>query len=236
MTLPFTVNANKTVKVIKVGREQTPIIVIDDVLLAPRELAADACQNQCFSRQNSGFYPGARADLPRDYTIEVLQSIYKQVAQIHHIPQHLQLKHQAGYYSLISTPSHALSTLQRIPHFDAVSPFYFALLHYVNSGHHGGTGFFRDNNTGFERITPVRERQYLSSAAHFINNVAQPPAGYITASTEQFTLHSQIDYRPNRLLIYPGNLLHSGLIASDKDINEDPASGRLTANIFIDFV
>lgn len=42
----------------------------------------------------------------------------------------------------------------------------------------------------------------------------------------------KIDYRPNRLLIYPGTLLHSGLIDAGTDLDTSPLSGRLTVNIF----
>ncbi|MGY0650046.1 MAG: DUF6445 family protein, partial [Paraglaciecola chathamensis] len=70
---------------------------------------------------------------------------------------------------------------------------------------------------------------------HYIEHIAQPKMRYITESTEQFTLYDQVDYRPNRLVIYPGNLLHSGLIIPDRDISADPTEGRLTANIFIEF-
>jgi hypothetical protein len=63
-----------------------------------------------------------------------------------------------------------------------------------------------------------------------------PPAEkYINASDDHYELIGEVEYRPNRMVIYPGNLLHSGLIQPDRDINDDPASGRLTANLFLYF-
>ena len=62
-----------------------------------------------------------------------------------------------------------------------------------------------------------------------------PPARYCRGSDAHFELIHQVDYRPDRLLIYPGNLLHSGLIEPDRDLSADPARGRLTANLFLDF-
>jgi hypothetical protein len=48
-------------------------------------------------------------------------------------------------------------------------------------------------------------------------------------------LYHQIEYRPNRLVIYPGNLLHSTIVNPQTDIDANPSSGRLTTNIFINF-
>ena len=63
-----------------------------------------------------------------------------------------------------------------------------------------------------------------------------PDAGYIQASTDHYELIEEIEYQQNRLIVYPGNLLHSGLIQAGRDVSWDPSVGRLTANLFIDFV
>nr|WP_220347645.1 DUF6445 family protein [Thalassotalea euphylliae] len=36
-------------------------------------------------------------------------------------------------------------------------------------------------------------------------------------------------------MIFPGNLLHSTLVDNTNDISAIPETGRLTANIFIEF-
>lgn len=235
MASSLRLNPNRSVSVKYIGIEKTPVIVIDELLLNPEDIEVNACGDVGFSSAKSGYYPGTRTELPRDYIIEILRATYQQIAQVFAIPKALQLKPQAGYYSLVATPEKYLSTLQRIPHFDAVQPYYFALLYYISPSPHGGTGFFRDNATQFERISEERERTYLKFAEHFIHREEEPAAGYITDSTEQFTLYDRVEYRPNRLVVYPGNLLHSGLINPVTDISSNPAQGRLTANIFIDF-
>jgi hypothetical protein len=231
----LTLNPERTLQIKCVGNEKTPVIIIDDLLLAPKVFEAHASAESGFDDVQGAFYPGKRKALPRLYIIDILRSIYQKIVQVYNIPTALQLKPQAGYYSLVTQQPSTLTTLQRIPHFDAVQPYYFALLHYINPSQHGGTGFFRDNTTQYERITPARETAYLHSAKHYIEHIAQPKMRYITESTEQFTLYDQVDYCPNRLVIYPGNLLHSGLIIPDRDISADPTEGRLTANIFIEF-
>ena len=38
---------------------------------------------------------------------------------------------------------------------------------------------------------------------------------------------------PDRLVIYQGSLLHSGIIPPGMSFSADPREGRLTANIFV---
>ena len=38
---------------------------------------------------------------------------------------------------------------------------------------------------------------------------------------------------PDRLVIYRGNLLHSGIIPTDMPMSDHPRTGRLTANLFV---
>ena len=41
-----------------------------------------------------------------------------------------------------------------------------------------------------------------------------------------------VEAAPDRVAIYHGNLLHSGVIPEGMVFNSDPAVGRLTANFF----
>ncbi|MCW8125914.1 DUF6445 family protein [Microbulbifer halophilus] len=134
----------------------------------------------------------------------------------------------------VSAPE-SLSDLQRIPHFDTSSPYFFALLLYLNPGPRGGTGFFRHRSTGFERVSEERTETYFSSTDQFLREQGGPSAGYVTESRDGFELYHRIDYQQHRLSIYPGSLLHSILVDTETDIDPDPRSGRLTANLFFEF-
>ena len=59
--------------------------------------------------------------------------------------------------------------------------------------------------------------------------------GYQTGTNQQYELIDSIAYRANRLVIYPGNLLHSTLVDNTNDISANPEIGRLTANVFVEF-
>lgn len=231
----FDVSPDLKAQVIKVGQEQTPVIVIDNFCVSVQDIIADACDNQTFAGDNNSYYPGIRATLPRDYVVKLLKAIYQGIYKVYGIDRSLALKIKLTYFSLINTPAKQLSLLQRIPHFDATQPNYFAILHYLNPGEHGGTGFFRHKNTGFEKIDEQRIGHYIKTCEDHMNEHGEPAAKYHNANSEQFDLYDQVAYKPNRLVIYPGNLLHSTVVNLNNDIDGDPATGRLTSNIFVEF-
>lgn len=228
------VNPASKVQLSFIGHEQTPVMVFDDFSLDTAAVISQACVQASFTGDPSSYYPGIRSALPPTYVIPLLQAIYQKICNLYKIPQQLQLQVQPSYYSLLTFAPEQLNLLQRLPHFDTSKPYYFAVLHYLNEEPHGATGFFRDKTNGYERISHERVDRYLSSANDFIDINGEPEAAYFIDSNKQYELYHQIEYRANRLVIYPGNLLHSTLVTK-QDIDANPATGRLTANIFIDF-
>jgi hypothetical protein len=231
----LTVNPKGSLQVREVGQEKTPVIVIDDFAIDTEKVIDYACRARDYGPDRSSAYPGLRANLPREYVISVLNSIYKLLFKVYQVPANLSLKPINTVYSLIATPEEELSLAQRVPHFDSNSPWYLAVLHYLNAGNFCDTGLFRHRPTGFERISEQRLDRFLESSEAYLNAHGEPPKEYIFASSGQYELYQRIEYRPNRLVVYPGSLLHSGLVDPQVDINPDPRSGRLTANIFVDF-
>jgi hypothetical protein len=229
------INATITPQIITVGAEKTSVIIIDDLLVNTEELIKDACNNASFMPVRDSYYPGLRAQLPPLYVTKVLQAVCQGIRRVYQIPPSLNLQSQSAYYSLITTLEKDLHPMQQMPHFDTNGQYNFAILHYLNANYHGDTGFFRHLPTGFERIDKTNVKHYFNAAQKFINENELPVQEYCKASTPHYALLQQIAYKPNRLVIYPGNLLHSTLVCPDNDIDANPATGRLTANIFIDF-
>lgn len=233
--LNYQVNTAIRPEIIYLGLEKTPLIMIDNFALDLSGLRQQAWQLE-FMKENQTYYPGHRAVLPKDYIAASLNAVYQLIYQVYQIPEKLRLKPKMLFYALITQPENSLNPLQCMPHFDTSAPFYFALLHYLNDSPHGSTGFFRHKPTGFERITDQRRPHYFESAQHFVDTYGAPPQRYQVQSNEHYELYHQIPYQANRLIIYPGNLLHSSLVDVVTDIDASPVSGRLTANMFIDFV
>ena len=229
------VNPKASLQVLNVGEEKTPVIVIDDFATDTGSIIEYACRSVEYGPDTMSAYPGIRGKLPRSYVVAVLDSIYGLLFKAFAVPANLGLKPVNSVYSLISQPEEELTLAQCVPHFDSTSPHYIAILHYLNPGEFCATGLFRHKPTGFEKILSHRRDRFLQSSESFIEMHGLPPQKYIKASTGHYELYDRIEYRPNRLVAYPGSLLHSGLVNPEVDINADPATGRLTANIFVDF-
>lgn len=217
-----------------IGNMNTPIVIVDNFSLNPQEIRSHACTLARYQPDESTYYPGVRALLPKQVVVDYLAPILKGLCSIYAIPEHLKPAPKNSYFSLITTQPDDLLLVQSIPHVDTVSPYVFAVLHYIDEGHHGGTGFFRHIPTGFERLTAENESQYCEETNRYMGSHTAP-TGYCGNNSDLYELYYQIEYRPNRLVIYPGNLLHSVVVDETNDISADPTNGRLTANLFVEF-
>ena len=224
-----------TYEVLAIGNEQTCAIVIDDFAKDVVSIRDEACRIPDYAEDGKTGYPGVRTPLPGAYVKTVMEAITPLLYEQYAIPSTLSPNVELAYYSLLTTPARKLNPLQRLPHFDTNNTHYYAVLHYLNEGDFGGTGFFRHRPTGFERVTRARSDIYKQSASAFMAVRGLPEEKYINSSTNHYELITGVAYKANRLVIYPGNLLHSGLVSEAVDVCSDPARGRLTANIFIDF-
>ena len=218
-----------------VGDEKTPIVVLDDLLDSVDAIRDYAAKNAEFMPDKHFAYPGIRAELPDPYVNAIAPQLAGLLAHTYEVPRGFQFELIHRVFSLITTPPEDLAVPQRIPHTDTRLPFYFATVHYLNPGNHSGTGFFRHRPTGFERISEERYPDLLQTGTEHMQTEGMPAQKYIDGSDDHFELIAEVEHRPNRLIAYPGNLLHSGLIRPDVDITPDPSAGRLTANLFLHF-
>lgn len=234
MQVEFRVNKRAQPRIFAVGKEQTPVVVIDDFAVDTAGVIAYAASAADFAPDDTFVYPGVRSQPPTEYRRETIRAMAPLLGQLYAIPKDRRLGLK-NFYSLVATPPEELAVMQRVPHFDSNSRHFFAITHFLNPGDFGGTGLFRHRPTGFENITEDRLAEYTRAGDAFLREHGDPPAAYIAGSTDHFELFEAIDYRPNRLVAYPGTLLHSGLIDPRRDVNADPATGRLTANFFLSF-
>ncbi len=218
-----------------VGDERTPVIVLDDPIQSVDDLQQYAYRQAVFDIDSEFAYPGIRAPLPTEYAELLVPQLAGLLAHVYDVPRSFDYRLIHHVFSLITTRPQDLDPLQRIPHTDSRLPYYFATVHYLNSGEHAGTGFFRHRPTGFERISEQRYPQLVQAGNAHMQAHGLPAEKYINSSDDHFELIAEVEHRPNRLVMYPGNLLHSGLIQPDRDISTDPSEGRLTANLFLYF-
>lgn len=213
----------------RIGNEDHAIAVIDGFHPDPDTLRAHAIGSDFEPARHN--YPGVRAPLPADYFTQVGPALTTVLREVFGAPAKTDLLDAS--FSIVTTPPAALTILQRLPHVDAVQPGRIALVHYLSPDGSDGTAFFRHRATGFEHVDEARAQTYYRHLDTEIRHRGEPVAGYIGGSTPLFERIASVDARYNRAVIYRSALLHSGAIAADAALSDDPAAGRLTVTAFL---
>lgn len=216
-----------------VGESRSPVVIIDEFSGRVGELVEIATGLAPFPPATN-FYPGLRRVIASDdrladaYVEQSLRDAAQFVAGAFEL-DHFDLVEAS--FSIVTHASCDLLPLQRAPHFDSTEAGYLALLHYLNVPQPTGTAFYRQRATGIEVVTQDNAARFIDVAA--LAHAAHPASGYIAGPTDAYEEIGRVEARPDRLLIYSGSLLHSGLIAPEVEHSPDPRGGRLTANFFI---
>lgn len=232
------INKAITPKYYFIGANKTPVIVIDNFAESTKPLLEYAQQSNTFKPDGISGYPGIRLSLPKDYVVATLKPLMQGLYNIFKIPISLTPAPRDNYFSLVTKQEEDLQPLQTMPHFDSTAPYLIAVMHYLSNGEHGGTGFFADNHSGMFEVNKSNKAEFYQHVERYIAQEKLRPNSavrYCDKDNDYFDCYHEISYRPNRLVIFPGKLLHSALVRPTTDISDNPISGRLTANIFIDF-
>lgn len=235
MSATFALRMPPDVQSVQIGAHT--LVFIDDFLENPQALVDAACQAAyapCPGAALGKGYPGIRAPAPAAYA-DALRELMDPLIRINfQVPDALPIRQSEDSFSLTTTPAAALGPLQRTPHFDASTPHHMAVLLYLCGERHGGTGFYRHRASGLQRITAANREPFLDQYYEEINR-RHPLPRYFDDSDAQFEFLGMIPARFNRLVVYPGSLLHSACINPLISISADPRQGRLTVNTFYDF-
>ena len=212
----------------RVGAVGAPVVVVDDFtgdLPAIVDLAAAMAP---FPRAQN-YYPGlrrqiARGDAANAYVDAAMRAAAPFIGGAFDASRFDLIE---ASFSMVTAAPGELSPPQRAPHFDSTNPGYLALLHYLTDT--AGTAFYRQRTTGIERIDDANAPRFIATAR--AESAARD--GYINESDDQFEQIGAVEGRADRLTIYQGSLLHSGIIPADMTFSDDPRTGRLTANFFV---
>ncbi|MFA5989596.1 MAG: DUF6445 family protein [Sphingomonas sp.] len=212
-----------------IGRERTPIVIIDDLAPAPEDLRQAACALN-FVAMTGQYYPGTRAVAPDDYFEAVFPPVVAAMNEFYQCPRPLLRR---CYYSLTCTPPDELTSEQTMPHFDTMLEGHFAVVHFLCAEQFGGTAFFAHRQTGFETITIARHGHYAACLAEELAGGGTLPCSYPGGSSPWFEKIAAVAARENRAVIFPGKLLHSADVANAQLLSADPMVGRLTVVSFL---
>ncbi|MXP30338.1 hypothetical protein GRI94_14800 [Erythrobacter jejuensis] len=218
-----------SVQVHHLGTEKEPLVVIDG--FSGRAEALLEAGYRADYRPGGASYPGIRAladpgylDLRRELMMQVM-------AQIFGVKRGIRC--EASTYSLVTLAERELSPLQRIPHYDHSGEDLIAVMHYLLPPDSGGTAFYRHRRTGFEAITPEREDAYGAATTEDLREFGEPPARYHFGDDERYEMIGAVEARVDRLILYRGRQLHSGIIPAPDQLSDNPRDGRLTINMFL---
>ena len=218
----------------RIGNTQTPVVVIDDFTGSLERILEIAEELAPYPR-HTNYYPGLRrifrpADTAANaYVEETCERAAPFIADAFDIDGFDLVE---ASFSMVTLKPAELTEPQRAPHFDTTDQQDLALLHFLRAPPNSGTAFYRQRATGIERVTEFNVSAYVPVAEVQIPQLPVD-SGYFHGSDEFFEQIGAIEAVPDRMIIFQGSLLHSGIIPPDMPLTGDPRHGRLTANIFI---
>ncbi|MBO9624316.1 MAG: hypothetical protein J7500_16525 [Sphingomonas sp.] len=212
------------------GESRHPVVVIDGFtgdVPGWRDLAAAMAP---FPLNRGTYYPGVRRSIHEadETAFARVQTLLERAAP--YIGGGFDL---SGFdlidasFSMVTSSPEGLGPPQRVPHFDSTSAEHLALLLYLSDT--PGTAFYRQRATGIERVTEENLPRFIDAA----KAASMEMQGYICGSTPAFEQIGAVAGIVDRLAIYPGSLLHSGIIPADMEFSANPRHGRLTLNLFV---
>jgi uncharacterized protein DUF6445 len=216
---------------VRLGAEGLPVLVIDHFLSRPEVLIDYAALHSRFDGVSDTFYPGSRAPIPAIYCFALRAFLSDAIAEAFGLAAG-RVTGELSHFSLVTTPPAKLSVPQCMPHFDNANPKQLAVLHYLCGPEHGGTSFYRHRRTGFEFIDDTRIRAYNHAVAQDLAAFGSPPSKYICGDDAMFERIGGFAAEFNRVLVYRSIDLHSADIQAGFHFDENPRTGRLTANTF----
>lgn len=219
----------------RIGTGQSPLVIIDEFSGRLGEILSIAEALAPYPAAKGNYYPGLRRliepadEAANNYVEQACREAGQFIAGAFDVDGFTLLE---ASFSMVTTSPRRLSSPQRAPHFDTPDPKYYALLHYLRVPQASGTAFYRQRSTGIERVTESNIAQFVRTSQREAA-LLSPDSGYISGSDEHFEQIEAIEGVPDRLIIYQGSLLHSGIIPADMSFSSDPREGRLTANLFV---
>lgn len=214
-----------------IGNECEPLVKVESCMSGAELLKQYAVEHNKFAPADN-YYPGIRMPIPLIYTAALAKNLRHYIESLFRIDPR-NVKKAVSTFSIVTNPPQKLSLLQRIPHFDAASKKSLATVHYLADADNSGTAFYRHRKLGYEYVNADRYDIYMQCVkAQFDGKI---PPGYICGSTDEYEMIATFTAKYNRLIMYRGSSLHSGIIPETYTFDPSPATGRLTITSFFEF-
>jgi hypothetical protein len=209
-------------------------LVFDDVLLDPQAWVDTAIEHRArFVEGAWNAYPGPELALASEVT-DRLCDFFAQHARSALGARRTLRAHSR--FALVTRPPETLAPCQRFCHRDRLSSepgtlIAASVLYLFDKPELGGTSFYRPRRPRPEIDALVQDSVRLAND-DFNARYPDIAPGYMRDANPWFEHTATVAPRYNRLIVYRGDLFHSGDIARPDLLSADPARGRLTVNGF----
>lgn len=205
----FRFNSAASITALAIGQAKAPLLVIDGVFADPAA-ARDAAGQAGPALAHAGdFYPGSRSPLPDAFHPAFADWLGTL------LPGRAFASERNGFVSVVATLAADLLPIQTLPHFDTTDEAIFAAVIYLFDEGFGGTSFYRHRSTGIEMLSRGNEPIYRAALRGEVADPASLPRRYRNGGDALFERIHKQEPGFNRMVLYPGRLLHSGDIAPD---------------------
>lgn len=207
--------------------------VIDDALLEPERWVEFAVEQRGrFAELRRNAYPGPELALPDEATAQLGEFFDR------HLRRALGARRTLRRMGRLSLATHAPETLHpwqcfchvdhmRVPPEQLVAA---SVLYLFRDPALGGTGFYMPRRPPDDIARLVQAAaEWPSERFHAETGIVR---GYMSESNAWFQKVLAVEPRWNRMIVYPGTVMHSGDITAPSLLSEDPRHGRLTINGF----
>ncbi|WP_395789489.1 DUF6445 family protein [Aquimonas sp.] len=208
-------------------------LVFDDVLAEPERLVALAEQHRAdFVEAPWNAYPGPELALSAAITARLVEFFNQHARSALGARRTLRAHSRLA---LVTRAPEQLSPPQWICHRDRLSLepstcVAASVLYLFDQAALGGTAFYRPLRPPVEMDRLLYDSGRLPAADFRARYDLQP--GYMTAGNAWFERVACVAPRYNRLIVYRGDLFHSGDIHCPERLDPDPRRGRLSLNGF----
>ncbi len=230
MTSPLALSSVASVSTATFGREQQPIVTVENTLADSERVIEIAAQHKY--RPMGEFYPGIRAGVSERIAMPLVDPLLPMLQEVFALDR--PPRYRECFLSVVTKRPDNLAPIQRLPHFDGLEDSRLAVLLYLDRSTRGGTAFYRQRATGFESVCESRYDEYREKLESAVAEHGLPEAGYISGDTAMFEQTYTVSDTFNSMVIYRGNTLHCAHLPEEFEPDANPASGRLTLNLFLD--
>lgn len=224
---PFVFNPNAAVELVRIGRRAIEVILIDNALQDPHDVAALGFAAS-YDEDRSNLYPGFRAPLPESFST-AFRAWLTPILQRNGVLEDRQtLNRDSSFFSVVATAGQDLLPIQRIPHYDSTDPSLFAAVIYLCDTRFSGTAFYRHRRTGYEAITKDNVDNYRLALNSDLRAHGPPEREYIAGDSMLFETLYRSELKFNRAIVYPAGALHAAWIGKPFVPPRDRSEWRLT--------